>query len=67
MIRITSYNVCYTKLLREAHPEAIEDKYKVVLPVTTKDLRMHGMYVVFTRFIGGNDLGRVQQWSYNFV
>jgi len=46
----------------EAHPEAIDEKYKVVLPVTTKDLRMHGMYVVFTRFIGGNDLGRVQQW-----
>jgi acyl-homoserine-lactone acylase len=46
----------------ETHPEAIEDKYKVVLPLTTKDLRMHGMYVVFTRFIAGNDLGRVQQW-----
>ncbi len=46
----------------EAHPEAIDDKYKEVLPVTTKDLRMHGMYVVFTRFIAGGDLGRVQSW-----
>lgn len=46
----------------EAHPEAIEDKNKVVLPLTTKDINMHTMYVVFTRFIGGGDLGRIQQW-----
>lgn len=46
----------------EAHPESIEDTYKQILPVTTKDLRMHGMYVVFTRFIAGGDLGRVQRW-----
>ena len=46
----------------EAHPETIEDKNKVVLPLTTKDLNMHGMYVIFTRFIAGIDLGRVQQW-----
>jgi len=45
-----------------AHPEAIDKKNKVVLPLTTKDVNMHSMYVVFTRFIGGNDLGRVQQW-----
>ncbi|WP_222931370.1 acylase [Xanthovirga aplysinae] len=45
-----------------AHPEAIEEKNKVVLPLTTKDLNMHTMYVIFTRFIAGNDLGRVQQW-----
>tara|TARA_R110002073_G_scaffold72537_1_gene177773 strand:+ start:814703 stop:816790 length:2088 start_codon:yes stop_codon:yes gene_type:complete len=45
-----------------AHPEAIDEKNKVVLPLTTKDANMHGMYVVFTRFIGGNDLGRIQQW-----
>jgi acyl-homoserine-lactone acylase len=46
----------------ETHPEAIADKNKVVLPVTTKDLNMHSMYVIFTRFTGGGDLGRVQQW-----
>ncbi len=45
-----------------AHPETISDKNKVVLPLTANDLNMHWMYVVFTRFIGGNDLGRVQQW-----
>jgi acyl-homoserine-lactone acylase len=46
----------------KAHPEALDEKNKVVLPLTTKDANMHAMYVVFTRFIGGNDLGRVQQW-----
>ena len=44
----------------EAHPEAIESTNKQVLPLTVKDANMHGMYVVFTRFIGGNDLGRIQ-------
>ena len=46
----------------EAHPEAIEEHNKAVLPLTTKDVNMHSMYVIFTRFIGGEDLGRVQQW-----
>ena len=46
----------------EANPNTIEDKNKIVLPLTTKDMNMHSMYVIFTRFIAGSDLGRVQQW-----
>jgi len=46
----------------ESHPETINDNNKIVLPISTLDVNMHSMYVVFTRFIGGNDLGRVQQW-----
>lgn len=46
----------------KAHPDAIDKKNKVVLPLTTKDINMHSMYVIFTSFIGGSDLGRVQQW-----
>ena len=46
----------------EAHPEAVDKKNKVVLPLTTKDMNMHAMYVIFTRFIAGSDLGRVQEW-----
>jgi|TARA_B110000495_G_scaffold32463_1_gene25224 acyl-homoserine-lactone acylase len=42
--------------------DQINEENKVVLPLTTKDVNMHGMFVVFTRFIGGSDLGRVQQW-----
>ncbi len=45
-----------------ANPGAIAEANQAVLPLTTKDVNMHGMYVVFTRFIGGRDLGRVQQW-----
>ena len=46
----------------EAYPDQIDAKNKAVLPLTTKDLNMHGMYIVFTLFIGGGDLGRIQQW-----
>lgn len=46
----------------EAHPEVIDEENKAVLPMTVKDINMHSMYVVFTRFIGGRDLGRVQRW-----
>lgn len=46
----------------EAHPEEINDENKIVLPLTVDDVNMHGMFVVFTRFIGGSELGRVQQW-----
>ena len=46
----------------EVHPDAIADKNKVVLPITTNDINMHTMYIIFTRFIGGGDLGRIQQW-----
>ncbi|MFD0862892.1 acylase [Sungkyunkwania multivorans] len=45
-----------------AHPDAVTEKNRQVLPITTKDVNMHAMYVIFTRFIAGNDLGRVQQW-----
>lgn len=46
----------------ENHPESIDDELKQILPLTTKDVNMHSMFVVFTRFIAGDDLGRVQQW-----
>ena len=45
-----------------AHPDTIDDKNAQVLPLTTKDMNMHSMYVIFTRFIGGKDLGRIQEW-----
>lgn len=47
-----------------AHPEAIDENNKAVLPFTSKDLNMHSMYVIFLDFIGGaNDLGLIQQYS----
>ena len=44
------------------HPKHFEAKNKVVLPITTDDINLHLMFVVFTRFVGGQELGRVQQW-----
>jgi len=46
----------------ESHPWSIDKENEVVLPITSKDVNMHVMYVVFTRFIAGGDLGRVQRW-----
>lgn len=46
----------------DAHPDQIAEANKKLLPLTTKDAKMHSMYIVFTRFIGGSDLGRIQQW-----
>ncbi len=47
----------------ETHPESIDEKNKVVLPLTTRDINMHSMSVILSGFIAGADLGRVQQWS----
>ncbi len=47
----------------EAFPERIDDAFRVVLPLSPKDLVMHTMHVVFTRFIAGKDLGRADRWA----
>ena len=47
----------------EAHPDAISHENAPVLPITTQDVNMHSMFVVFTRFIAGGELRTLQQWS----
>lgn len=47
----------------EAHPDQIDEDKKAILPLSAKDVHMHSMYVVFTRFVGGYELERTQQWS----
>jgi len=47
----------------KAHPESIDKDNEVVLPVTTRDVNMHSMFVVFTRFIASDDLGQSQRWG----
>jgi len=46
----------------EAHPDEIDEENRIVLPLTANDLNMHSMFVVFTRFVGGSELGRAQRW-----
>ncbi len=47
----------------KAHPEAIDKENKIVLPITTKDVNMHSMFVIFTRFIASGELELSQQWG----
>lgn len=46
-----------------AHPGTIQRDNRQVLPLTVKDVNMHSMFVVFTRFIAGGELRTVQNWS----
>ena len=47
----------------QAHPESIEESMRQVLPVTAQDVNQHAIFVVYTSFVGGSELGRVQQWE----
>jgi len=47
----------------QAHPEAIDSTYQQVLPVTVQDMNLHTLYVFYTRFVGGGDLGMIQRWE----
>ncbi len=47
----------------EAHPETIEAKNKTILPVQPEDVMAHYLFVIYTRFVGGDELGRAQRWG----
>jgi len=47
----------------EVNPEAFEEENKVVLPIQYEDVNLHYLYVILSRFVGGSELGRVQEWS----
>ena len=45
-----------------AHPENLAEDKKVVLPIENEDVIRHYLFVVYTRFVGGGDLSRSQNW-----
>jgi len=47
----------------KAHPDVVKPENKVVLPITYDDINLHNIYVFFTRFVGGADLGKTAQWK----
>jgi acyl-homoserine-lactone acylase len=47
----------------KAHPEAIDDNLKVVLPLSAYDINMHSLFIFVTRFTGGGELGQVSNWK----
>ncbi|MUP46477.1 acylase [Gramella sp. BOM4] len=46
----------------ENNPEAILEENRKILPLSVKDVIMHSMFVVFTRFVAGQELRITQQW-----
>lgn len=47
----------------ESHPDQIQEKNKLVLPITPADVNVHSLFVIFTRFVGGGELQTIQRWS----
>ncbi len=45
------------------HPEQIKEEYKQVLPVENYDILRHALFVIYSRFVGGNDLQAVPKWT----
>jgi acyl-homoserine-lactone acylase len=46
-----------------AHPESIKPENRLVLPLTEKDIASHLAFVVFGRFVGGEELGNDLEWK----
>lgn len=45
------------------HPESIEEKNRVVLPIQPSDILQHAIFVINSRFVGGGDLQRGLRWT----
>jgi len=48
-----------------AHPEAVAEENRVVLPVTGTDVNLHAQFVVNTRFVAGRELGMSRRYAEN--
>lgn len=46
-----------------AHPDAIAQAQRGVLPVRPQDINLHSLFVVNTRFVAGRELGLAQRWE----
>ena len=46
-----------------AHPESIKPINKAILPLEPNDVNMHLLFIVYTRFVGGDELGMTQEWK----
>ena len=68
-IRITSYNVCYTKLLRTAPGLFFEKdgKYLAMLPGPPRELKPMVENELIPRLIRKNLIEEHKPYSYNFV
>ena len=46
----------------QANPQAVKPENRAVLPFTVEDINSHICFVVFSRFVGGEDLGRAMRY-----
>ena len=44
------------------HPEVVKPENKQVLPVASDDILKHAIFVMYSRFVGGDDLRAVPNW-----
>ena len=46
------------------NPAVIKEENKAIAPILKEDVLKHYLYVIYTRFIAGGDLGAVQNWEH---
>ena len=47
----------------KANPSAFAEENKVVLPIQYNDINLHYLYIIYTKFVGGRELGTVDNWN----
>lgn len=47
----------------EENPNAFAEKNKVVFPIQYNDINLHYLYIIYTKFVGGGELGTVKNWN----
>lgn len=47
----------------KAHPEIVKPENAMIPPFTEEDVNAHAIYVIFTRFVAGDDIGTATRWK----
>jgi acyl-homoserine-lactone acylase len=47
----------------EDNPDAFEEDNKVVLPIQYNDINLHSLFLIYTKFVAGRELGTVDNWN----
>jgi acyl-homoserine-lactone acylase len=45
------------------HPDAVKPENRIILPLTEIDVNLHALFVIYGRFVGGQELGMTQEWK----
>jgi acyl-homoserine-lactone acylase len=47
----------------QAHPESIKEINRKILPLTVQDANAHAIFIIFGRFVGGEEMGAAMDWK----